>query len=113
MAVSLFTRYLRSPRRCVLGSATWTFSLGASQAPRPKPTLAGGAPPPRPPLKSVAVAASASQIGTLKTSRLLSQPLGTRLLVGDGLGGLLSHLHRVDCQAAAITAFISHGGLGA
>ena len=30
------------------------------------------APPPRPPLKSAAVAASASQIGTLKKSRLLS-----------------------------------------
>ena len=38
--------------------------------------------PPGPPLKSAAVAASDSQLGTLDRSRLLSQPPATRLLTG-------------------------------
>ena len=50
----------------------------------------------RPPLKSAAVAASASQIGTSRPSRLLSQP--PPVTVGR--------------QAAAIAAFEWHGGLG-
>ena len=44
----------------------------------------GGCAPPDSPLKSAAVAASASQIGTLKASRLLSQPPGTRLFTFHG-----------------------------
>ena len=60
-------RTLKNQNPCLKGSVSTCFNWG-------------GCAPPDTPLKSAAVAASASQIGTLKRSRLLSQPPGTRLL---------------------------------
>ena len=95
----------------------------------PKKLLTFSAEGARPPLKSAAIAASASQIGTLKTSRLLSQPPQARLersrqvgccrsLQGPGCWQAMSwvgrsrSLYSFDCQAAATTAFKWHWGLG-
>ena len=57
-------------------------------------------PTPDAPFKSAAVAASAGQSGTLKLSRLLSQPPGTRLLTSHSCGRPLLR-PRPACQEAA------------
>ena len=65
-------------------------------------------------LKPADVAASASQLRTLESSRLLSQPPGTRLWTGHSFGQPLSRPppDRLGRQAAAITAFNGTGVWG-
>ena len=73
-------RTLKNQNPCAKGSVSTCFGWGGYATPDP-------------PLKSAAVAASASQNGPLEPSRLLSQPPGARRVTGHCSGRPLSRLH--------------------